>query len=681
MGFSRILLLLTLGPLAQAESSTAAKDPKAEATVTVTAEAAPVLVTRTPNPVRVVDAEELERLQVRTLADLLAVLQPGAVMGTGGPGTQTSGFLNGTLSRNVVILLDGVRLNDPTDISPNLGGIGLVGIERVELLLGPSSVLYGSDAIGGVINLISAGGGEPGNHGTVVLREGTQSQPAASAGVRLRGDWGWVSAGGEASRQGSDFPSEAFRQAGGFLRLGKRVGNLELTLNYRNSGQTAAIPFETSYQDTYPYAAYREFVADRETRARQESWGAMARYQAAPTVILENVATVIEGSTGDPVSGRRVQADRSFRRFEDTLSLHWTPAAALRVSGRLEGRQDRSDAKNFYDPLTYGTIHYRGEGRDLAGAVEVRWQLAEGLDWVSGLRREGSHRDITRVATGTRSRAGQAEASTSKTGLNWVVNPAFRVYGSFGQGFRMPNLVEFSLNAQASVVDGKDYGISPERSRTLQFGASGRFGGNFEYRVEAQRTRIFNLLAYRYDSENWPTLFTDHYENAGNIQAQSLEGALGWRGGDALVWGWDFILRSQETRDLDHNTEAQRFGQANSAIVRHPFLTFSTVLFAQHGPWRADLRYDRIGPRYDVQDVPSYQVISTGKSFNELNAGLAWSLRKDLTFTLRGEHLLQPKQSLQDWLSGTRDHETDAQLVFGFPAPSRRVSLAAAYRW
>lgn len=678
MGHSRILSLLALGPLVLAEGTADAKKPKPEATVTVTAEAAPVEVTRTPNPVRIVDAEELERLQVRTLADLLAAIQPGAVMGTGGPGKQTSVFLNGTLSRNVVVLLDGVRLNDPTDVSPNLGAIGLVGLDRVELLLGPSSVLYGSDAIGGVINLVSAGVGESGCHGTAGLRGGTSSQAAAFASARIRGDHGWVAAGGEISRQGSDFPNDVFRQAGGFLRLGRTFGKLDLKVFYRNSGQTTAIPFDVQYLPP-TWDPQRVYVADRETRSRQEHWGLTVRYEATPKLILENTTSVTEGATGDPAGAGRVQKDRRFRRFEDTLGFHWTPTTHVRISGRLEGREDRSDATNYYDPtLFYSPITYRGEGRDLASALEVRWALAEGLDWVSGLRREGSHRDLTRVATGVRSRAGQAEASTFKTGLNWLLSPAIRLYGSFGQGFRMPNLVEFTLNAQASMVDAKDYRIATERSRTFQFGVTGRFKDHFEYRVEAQRTRLSNLLAYRY---TFSGAFTDHFENAGNIQAQSVEGALGWRGGEVTLWGWDVILRSQETRDLDHNSEALRFGQANTAIVRHPFFTASVAAFVQQGPFRADVRYDRIGSRYDVQEVPSYGVISTGRPFEELNVGCSWNARKDLSFTLRGEHLLQPKQTLQGWLNGTLDQDGNAQLVNGYPAPSRRVSLAATYRW
>jgi outer membrane cobalamin receptor len=651
---------------------------KPEATVTVTAEAVPVEVAKTANPVRVIEGEELARLQVRTLAELLAVLAPGAAMPAGGPGKQASAFLNGTLSRNVVILLDGLRLNDATDVSPNLGALGLLGLERVEVLLGPASALHGSDAIGGVIHLRSAGADREGLHGRAFLLGGTQAQAGAGATLQARGAWGWLAAGGEATRQGSDFPGDDLRQAGAFLRGGRRFGPLDLVLAYRNSGQTVATPFDVQYLPP-AYDAVRVYVPDRESRARQQSWSAVLRFEPAKAWVLENAAGVVEGRSGDPSGRGRAQRDRRFRRFEDQLSVHWTPSASFRLSGRLEGRAETSEARNYYDPVLFGTVQYRGEGRDLAVAAEARWELRPGLDWTAGLRRESTHRDLTRVATAQRSRVGSAEATTFRTGLNWTLGPGLRAYASFGQGFRMPNLVEFTLNAQAGVVDGRDYSLVPERSRTLQAGLTGALGRGFEFRLEVQRTRLSNLLDYRYDP-TFSGAFTDHYENAGNVQAQGLEGALAWRGGTALAWGWDLALRSNDTRDLDHPSPGERYGAKNTAVVRHPFLTASASAFAGAGPWRADLRVDRVGPRYDVQDVPAFRVIGV-KAFTELSLGLAWSPSPALTLHLRGEHLLQPRQNVLDWTSGAFDGNGNAALVHGYPAPGRRASLSATWRW
>lgn len=677
MGSARILFSLA----AVSALSLSADDKKpAEATVTVSAEAQPVEVVRTPAPVRIVEAEELARLGSRTLSELLEVLQPGAVMATGSTGKQASAFLNGTLSRNVVVLLDGLRLNDPTAVSPDLGALSLVGIARVELVLGPSSVLYGSDAIGGVISLTSAGRGVDGFHGQAGLKTGTDGLLGGTAQAQVAGSRGWIAAGTEAQKQESGFPADAFRQAGGFLRLGTKLdtasGSAEVAAFYRNSGQTASLPFTTA-----GWPAARSYEPQREMRTRQESWGASLHWALAPGLVLENTLQVLSGSTGDPSGPRRQQTDRDFRRLENQLTLHWTPVQTLRLSGRLEGREDTSRAQNYYDPATYAAVRYRGEGRDLAGALEARWTLTEGLDWVAGLRRDAGHRDLTRYDSGLRSRAGSAEAGTWRTGLNWVIGPELRLYASAGQGFRMPNTTEFTLNAQAESLDGEIYAIRPERSRTFQIGATGQFADQWEYRLEAQRTRISDLLAYVYDtSYAWPPLFTSHYANQGTIRAQSLEGALGWRGGGDVAHGIDLILRSQETRDLDHNTGADRFGPQNTAILRHPFFTASLAAFAQSKAWRADVRLAHVGPRYDLNDT-TYEVLSTRRPYRDLSLGLSHEPLKGLTLALRGEHLLQPKQTVQDWLSGRYDQEGDASLVYGFPAPGPRWTLAATWRW
>ncbi len=679
MGHSRAIFTLAavsaLVPGAWGASDALERKP-GEATVTVNAETQPVEVTRTPAPVRIVEADELARLGSRTLAELLEVLQPGAVMPAGSTGKQASAFLNGTLSRNVVVLLDGLRLNDPTAISPDLGALSLVGIARVELILGPASVLYGSDAIGGVIALTSLGRGETGFHGQTALKLGSDGQRGGSAQVQLSSDRRWLAAGADAQRQESPFPGDNFRQAGGFLRLGVTLSGLDLTATYRNSGQTASVPFAAGGWPTV-----RSYDPGRETRARQESWGASLRWTLAPGFVLENRLQAVSGLTSDPDGTQRHQTDRDFKRVEDQLTLHWTPLSTLRLSARLEGREDTSHAKNYYDPGTYAAVPYRGEGRDLAGALEERWTLAPGLDWVAGLRRDGGHRDLSRADSGARERAGSAEATTWRSGLNWVLAPELRLYASAGQGFRMPNTTEFTLNAQAQSQDAKAYPLQPERSQTLQFGATGLIAGHWEYRLEAQRTRVSDLLAYVYDTSfAWPPLFTSHYLNSGSIQAQSLEGALGWRGGGDVAFGADLMARSQDTRDLDHDTDGQRYGQQNSAILRHPFFTCGVAVFAQTKAWRADLRLDRIGPRYDLSDT-TYEVLSIGSPTRDLSLGLSYEPVKGLLLALRGEHLLQPRQTVPDWLAGRQNHNGDAALVYGFPAQGPRWSLSATWRW
>jgi vitamin B12 transporter len=133
-------------------------------------EAVVVTATRIPTPeiqvassITVITADEIEARQERTLPDVLKDVPGLNVVQTGGPGAQTSVFMRGTDSNHTKVLVDGIDVSDPSN--PNatfdFGQLLTQDIERVEVLRGPQSGLYGSDAIGGVINIITKSGQGP----------------------------------------------------------------------------------------------------------------------------------------------------------------------------------------------------------------------------------------------------------------------------------------------------------------------------------------------------------------------------------------------------------------------------------------------------------------------------------------------------------------------------------------
>jgi vitamin B12 transporter len=129
-----------------------------------------VTATRIPTPelqiassVTVVTAAEIAARQIRTLPDLLKEVPGLNVVQSGGPGGQTSVFMRGTNSNHTKVLIDGIDVGDPSssNASFDFGQLLTQDIQKVEILRGPQSSLYGSDAIGGVINVITKSGSGP----------------------------------------------------------------------------------------------------------------------------------------------------------------------------------------------------------------------------------------------------------------------------------------------------------------------------------------------------------------------------------------------------------------------------------------------------------------------------------------------------------------------------------------
>jgi vitamin B12 transporter len=148
----RILVLLALAPLAPAWAQTASIPE-----TIVTATRIPTPQERLPAATTVIDRQIIEERGYVTLADALVSVPGFNIVPSGGMGQVTSGFMRGTNSNHVLVLRDGVPLNDASHPSGafNFGNTLLGDIERIEVVRGPVSAVYGTSAIGGVINLIT----------------------------------------------------------------------------------------------------------------------------------------------------------------------------------------------------------------------------------------------------------------------------------------------------------------------------------------------------------------------------------------------------------------------------------------------------------------------------------------------------------------------------------------------
>jgi vitamin B12 transporter len=144
---------------ADADNSDHALEP-----VVVTATRVPTPQSEVASSITVITADQIAAMQAVTLPDVLRYAPGLNLVQTGGPGGQTSVFMRGTNANHTKVLLDGIDISDPSSSNAafDFGPFLAQDIERVEILRGPQSGLYGSDAIGGVINIITkAGTGAP----------------------------------------------------------------------------------------------------------------------------------------------------------------------------------------------------------------------------------------------------------------------------------------------------------------------------------------------------------------------------------------------------------------------------------------------------------------------------------------------------------------------------------------
>jgi vitamin B12 transporter len=203
--------------------------------VVVTANRVPTRVDQTVAEVTVIDRAALDRAAGRTLSELLSQ-HPGVQMtATGGLGKNSGVLLRGTESRHTLLLIDGVRVGTATVGNPSWDNLPLQSIERIEIVRGPLSGLYGSDAVGGVVQIFMRKG-QAGMHPSASVTAGSKNYGQVSAGVRF-GQGAWDGAVGVQHTETRGFSAtnskvsfgfnpddDSFRQNAAHLQLGWKLG-------------------------------------------------------------------------------------------------------------------------------------------------------------------------------------------------------------------------------------------------------------------------------------------------------------------------------------------------------------------------------------------------------------------------------------------------------------------------
>ncbi|MBP1625567.1 MAG: TonB-dependent receptor, plug [Holophagaceae bacterium] len=680
MGQTRIALLLALGAtLMGANAANEGEAPKtkaeASATVTVTAEASPVELVKTPNPVTVVTTEKLETIGASNLSDLLQAVFPGQVSRTGGIGSTSSFMLGGARPQDVAVMVDGIRVNDASGlVGANASLVNLVGIDRAEIQQGPCSARFGSSAMGGTVALYSAGSTKDGFSGDFRLKGGTQGIVGTTFAPAYSWGSGWVRTSVDLQQQDSNLESQLdYRSTGIFLGGGQQIDNWGLaTLSYRNAytGTPVPIVYASIGTSRYPDSYYDE---TRETRSRDQVLSASLQAVILPT--LKGSVTLgghelnrwepgmYTGAAPVPFLSRNKQA---------TGNLTWDPTRIFSLNVSMEALDSLAKA-----PDLDGTATLVGKDKHFATTTDVQVEIASILRLVGSVRWEHDTQNVPIDSDGNSIERASSQY-TGKGGFNLLLPAGFRIYGSAGWGFSNPQLYHSIFNAR--------YGgeaLENEKSKFVQAGASYE-QGPWKAKLELSRT-LFSSLVY-YDGnggvpvESWGGWLSGIYLNGRGIRIQSAQISGGYESKHCGLTGF---YRNQEARDTGA-AEGQQL--SSSAVLRRPFQSLGLATYCVVGDVRLDARWSWTGSQYEAggSDPVTYAYtpnFAYRTHYNDLSLSAAWAVQKNLTFILRGDNLMQPHANKEAWMSRVNDFRNDASQVYGYPAQSPSATAELRYRF
>jgi vitamin B12 transporter len=434
--------------------SLALEQPAVLVTATRTAETAD----DTLAPVILINREDIERMQASDVADLLR-FHAGIDLGrNGGPGQPTSIFMRGTDSNHTLVMVDGVRINPGTLGIPSVQNIDPAMIDHIEIVKGPRSSLYGSDAVGGVINVITRRA-EPGTEVSASAAGGTDDTQRYAASLRhAAGNYRF---GLDAARQSTDgFPplegsdvDRGFENTSVNARLGGRLGGVDAELShYQARGNT-------EYLDFFQTPLDQDFL-DSVTAFRLEA-DPLASW--ASRLLLSRARDDIDQSQDDDfVHSRRNTVD-----WQNDVQLG---SAQLLTAGVTYSREKDSS-------LSFGTA-YDDE-------IEVR----EG--YLQDAIEHGAHRLVVSARHTDHDAFG--DHTTWNAAYGFQLTPATRLTLAAGTAFRAPDATDrFGF--------GGNPDLDPERARNVEAGLRHRLSDGQRVSLQVFRTDITDLIEFDFGS-------------------------------------------------------------------------------------------------------------------------------------------------------------------------------------
>jgi vitamin B12 transporter len=484
-GLISILLSLTLFILFPVSLFAQEKEVILEKVV-VTATRVETPVEEIASSITVISSKEIERKQKTTVLEVLKGLPGLDVVQNGGVGGATSIFLRGANSEHTLVMIDGVEVNDP--ISPgrsyDFAHLTVDNIERIEVIRGPQSTLYGSDAIGGVVNIITKKG--EGKPKFFLSAEGGSFTTFREA-TGISGGNKWVNYSFGLSRFDTEGISTASKKDGNYERDGYENTSLSAKLGFKPM-DNLGIDFILRYMDAKTELDNFAGVGGDDPNYVQKSNQFLFKTQVGLSLFdqvwSQKLGLALNDHNRDiknkkdsqhPFDYEKGRYDGQLLKFDwqHHLQLHKTNALTF----GLEYEREEGKSKYYWESLWGpGQSIFPKKTANIKGYyIQDEIKLWDRLFATLGIRID----DHSRFGSETTYRVAPAYL---------IKETDTKIKGTFGTGFKAPTL--YQLFAPATLwgpIGNKD--LKPEKSKGWDFGVEQNF---FKNRVTLGATYFRN---------------------------------------------------------------------------------------------------------------------------------------------------------------------------------------------
>jgi vitamin B12 transporter len=606
---ARLLLVCALFPMATSTWAQAQATPGS--TVQVIGTRAPTELNRVVADVVVIDRDRIRATSADSVEDLLRREGGIQLSRNGGPGQNASILMRGSGASNTLVLIDGVRIGSATLGQTDLAAISLAQVERIEIMRGPGSSLYGADAIGGVVNLVTRRGeGAPYVHGNVAAGNHASGEAyVAVSGSNAGFDYALGASGETSDGVSAILPGDQFGlynpDDDGFTRYG-----LSLAGGYRwQKGQRIGLSYSAS-------------------RLRSQFDSA----QYAPPNFLPDAS---------PDFRSQLDTQLLALEYQGVMSSEWTNL--LRASYQSDKLESGADFISLYDTtrrqITAQTTWTPTAQHQLVAAIDLLTESITSSEY------DAPDRDNTGLVLGYTGRFGaqklQADLrwdhnsvydnqTTGKLGWGMELAPGWSVRAVAGTAFRAPTFNDLYF---------PDFGVVtllPERSRSIEAGLNYQ-AEQTSVAATAYYNKVSDLIGYQADPSQCPPWL--NFGCAGNTSRALLQGitlqglqqlgdfqftlALDWLNAKDRDTGQTLPRRAanQQTLAVDYNAGPWQLGGTVLRVSSRPdagVLLPAYALLNLNARWRFE-RFWQIEARLqnatdrDYQPARDYQDV--GRQF------------------------------------------------------------------